>query len=311
MILETKNLTKFYGSFLALDNFNIEVKEGEIYGFVGPNGAGKTTAMKIIACLMEASRGDAIVNGKSILRNPREIRAQLGYMPDFFGVYDNLTVEEYLDFYSDAHGVKKEDRPSLIVDLLALVNLSDVKEKYVDQLSRGMKQRLCLARSLVHNPKLLILDEPASGMDPQARAEMKQILRALRDQGKSILISSHILPELAELCDRVCIINKGRLVAAGNIDEIMETMGRRASITISFLAEEDLENGVALLRTSELIGEMVREGNKLDVDFAGTDSDMANLFKSFALADIKIISFNKTVHSLEQIFLEVINNEVK
>lgn len=313
MLLETVNLTKYYGRFLALDKLNIGVKEGEIYGFVGPNGAGKTTAMKILACLMNASAGEAYIDGVSVLQQPVKARELIGYMPDFFGVYDNLKVDEYLDFYADAHNVPKSERKALSDDLLKLVNLSDKKDKYVDTLSRGMKQRLCLARSLIHNPKLLILDEPASGMDPQARAEMKFILKALKAQGKSILISSHILPELAEMCDRVCILNKGKVVVSGNMDEIMQAMGRQSKITIGFLSDADLENGVAVMRTNDMVGEMVREGNNVEAVFSGSDEDISKLIKVFALSDINIVSVRKTVQSLEQIFLEVIGNanEVK
>lgn len=311
MILKTVNLTKYYGRFLALDSLNIEVKEGEIYGFVGPNGAGKTTAMKILASLMTASSGEAYIDGISVLRYPSKARELIGYMPDFFGVYDNLKVSEYLEFYADANNIPKTQRKSLAEDLLALVNLSDKMDKYVDTLSRGMKQRLCLARSLIHDPKLLLLDEPASGMDPQARAEMKLILKALKAQGKSILISSHILPELAELCDKVAILNRGRLVVNGTIEEIMNATGRQAKITIGFLTEDDLQNGVAIMRSNSLVGEMIREGYKVEAVFSGDDEAISYLIKAFALSDVKIISLTKTVHSLEQIFLEVINNENK
>lgn len=311
MLLNTVNLTKYYGRFLALDNLNIEVKEGEIYGFVGPNGAGKTTAMRILAGLMDASSGEAYIDGVSVLRYPSKSRELIGYMPDFFGVYDNLKVSEYLDFYADANNIPKNQRVTLAEDLLALVNLSDKVDKYVDTLSRGMKQRLCLARSLIHDPKLLILDEPASGLDPQARAEMKLILKALKSQGKSILISSHILPELAELCDRVAILNRGRLTVHGSIEEIMNSMGRQSKITIGFLTDEDLQNGVAIMRSNAKIGEMVREGNNVEAVFQGNDEAISYLIKAFALSDVKIVSLSKTVHSLEQIFLEVINNENK
>ncbi len=310
MLLRTENLTKYYNKFLALDKLNIEVEQGEIYGFVGPNGAGKTTAMKILASLMNASYGDAYVDGISVLSNSLKARELVGYMPDFFGVYDNLKVSEYLDFYGDANNVPKDKRKTLNDELLELVNLSDKKDKYVDSLSRGMKQRLCLARCLIHDPKLLILDEPASGMDPQARAEMKLILKALKAQGKSILISSHILPELSELCDRVAIINKGKLVASGTIDEIMQGLGESAKITIGFLNEEDIDNAVAIMRTNESVGSMEKEGLSIEAVFTGNDDKIAELIKVLALADVKIVSINKTVQTLEKIFLEVISHEV-
>ena len=309
MILKTTDLTKWYGKFLALDHFNIEVEKGEIFGFVGPNGAGKTTSMRIIATLMASSSGDAWIDGISVQAYPMEARKLVGYMPDFFGVYDNLRVHEYLDFYGDANHVPKAKRKKLAGELLELVNLSDKADFYVDTLSRGMKQRLCLARCLIHEPKLLILDEPASGMDPQARAEMKYILRALRDQGKSSIISSHILPELGELCDRVAIINRGKLLTMGTVEEISRMFtGEQARMTFTFLTEEDIENAVAILRSNTLTGEIIRENNDLEVVFRGDDRQAAELIHIMAVSNVKFISVNRTVQSLEQVFLEVINS---
>ncbi len=311
MLLRTENLTKYYGSFLALDHLNLEVEEGEIFGFVGPNGAGKTTSMRILATLMTATSGDAFLNGVSVRQSPMAIRGMMGYMPDFFGVYDNLRVTEYLDFYGDAYGVDKGKRRVMISELLELVNLGDKADHYVDALSRGMKQRLCLARCLIHDPKLLILDEPASGMDPQARAEMKYILKALKEQGKSILISSHILPELGELCDRVAIINKGKLMAMGTIDEISKTMGERTKVKFTLLSSDDLESAAAILRTHEAVGEIMQENQTLEVSLSGEDKEIAELVRRLALSNVGITAVQKTVQSLEQVFLEVISSEEK
>lgn len=198
-MLKIKGLVKKYGRFTAVNDLNLNVPKGEIYGFVGPNGAGKTTTMKIICGLMAADSGEVYVNDIDVINNGRKAKEVIGYMPDFFGVYDNLKVTEYLDFYASIYKINAKDRKKICDDLLELVDLQDKRDAYVDSLSRGMKQRLCLARSLVHNPELLVLDEPASGMDPRARVEMKEILRTLKDMGKTIIISSHILPELSEL----------------------------------------------------------------------------------------------------------------
>ena len=196
------------------------IGEGVVFGFVGANGAGKSTTFSILATLLSPTSGDAFINGKSVVKEPREVRKLIGYMPDFFGVYDQLKTDEYLDFYGACYGLSEKQRKVLIPQLLELVNLSDKRYEYVDLLSRGMKQRLCLARSLIHDPKVLILDEPASGLDPRARVEMREIIRQLKQMGKTILISSHIFPELAEMCDEIGVIDQGKLIAHGNVDSI-------------------------------------------------------------------------------------------
>jgi len=220
-MIDIINLTKNYGNFKAVDNLNLHIDEGEMFGFVGPNGAGKTTTMKIICGLLKASSGEVKVDGTDVLYGSKKFKSTIGYMPDFFGVYDNLKVSEYLDFYASIYKIKGEEKKKVCNDLLELVNLEHKREAYVDSLSRGMKQRLCLARSLVHNPKLLILDEPASGMDPRARFEMKEILKTLKTMGKTIIISSHILSELSEICTSVGIIDRGKMVISGSIEQIM------------------------------------------------------------------------------------------
>ena len=208
-MLRIDKLTKNYGKFPALKGLTLEVPDGALHGFVGPNGAGKTTTMRILATLMPPTSGTAYVDGTDVTREGQKARKLVGYMPDFFGVYDSLTCREYLDFYARCYRIGATERKRMGSQLLELVQLQDKENEYVDALSRGMKQRLCLARSLIHDPKLLILDEPASGMDPRARAEMKGILRTLREMGKSVLVSSHILPELSEMCDSLTILDHG------------------------------------------------------------------------------------------------------
>ncbi|HML48062.1 MAG TPA: ABC transporter ATP-binding protein, partial [Clostridia bacterium] len=229
-MLEIQGLTRRYGKFVALDHLDLTIEAGTLHGFVGPNGAGKTTTMRILATLLPASEGKAWIDGMEVSRQPRLVRKKVGYMPDFFGVYDGLKVTEYLDFYARCYGLRSQERNQMANQMLELVRLTDKREAYVDTLSRGMKQRLCLARSLMHNPSLLILDEPASGMDPRARAEMKSILRTLKDLGKTVLISSHILHELAELCDAISIIDRGKLLFSGDMDALSRRMSKEGPL---------------------------------------------------------------------------------
>ncbi|MFZ5648504.1 MAG: ABC transporter ATP-binding protein, partial [Bacillota bacterium] len=219
-MISIKDLTKRFGQTVALDGMSLEVERGSVYGLIGPNGAGKTTAMSILATLQLPDGGAATVDGRNVVANVDDVRCLIGYMPDFFGVYDGLKVCEYLDFFANSYYLPKTGRDRLVDGLLELVNLGDKKDFYVDHLSRGMKQRLALARCLVHDPLVLILDEPASGLDPRARAEMKEIIRHLGRMGKTVLISSHILPELGEICDRVAIMENGRVVVAGTVEEV-------------------------------------------------------------------------------------------
>ena len=231
-MLKIEHLTKHYGSFPALSDLCLEIPEKQLHGFLGPNGAGKTTTMRILATLMAPTSGTASVDGVDVVKHPHEARKRIGYMPDFFGTYDNLTCREYLDFYARCYRIGAKERRRTADRLLDLVQLSGKRDAYVDTLSRGMKQRLCLARSLVHDPKLLILDEPASGMDPRARADMKGILRTLREMGKTVLISSHILPEMSELCDSLTILNRGQLVLSEDVKSLSARMNGSAPLEI-------------------------------------------------------------------------------
>ncbi|MDE6738324.1 MAG: ABC transporter ATP-binding protein, partial [Lachnospiraceae bacterium] len=214
-MLYINDLTKNYGSFTAVNHLSLHIPEGDLFGFVGPNGAGKTTTIRIVCGLLRASGGSVRIGGTAAAVGSKTMKRMIGYVPDFFGVYDNLKVREYMDMYGSMYGMDSRDIAKLTDDLLELVNLSDKKEEYVDTLSRGMKQRLCVARALLHNPKLLILDEPSSGLDPRARVEMKELLKNLHSMGKTIVISSHILSELSEMCNSIGIMNRGQLITAG------------------------------------------------------------------------------------------------
>ena len=302
-MLRIENLTKRYGKFTAVDNLSLEIKEGEIFGFVGPNGAGKTTTLKMIATLLKPDEGNIYINDFNIASNLKEARKSIGYMPDFFGVYDNLKVNEYLEFYADVAGLSNEEKKKVIFDLLELVDLSHKKDEYVDTLSRGMKQRLCLARSLIHNPKFLILDEPASGMDPRARVQMKEILRELKNMGKTILISSHILPELAELCTSIGIIEHGKIVISGSEDEIMKNANKINIIKMSLL--DKVEESVKLLKEEPLVGAIYENNKTVEFEYNGDEKDVVNLIKKMILRELPVLSFNPVQSNLEEIFMKV------
>ena len=257
-IVETRGLTKRYGPFQALEELNLTIESGVVFGFIGPNGAGKTTSMRILATLLEPTSGEAWVGGYSVSREPKSVRQVIGYMPDNFGVYDNMKVWEYLDFFAAAYGLPRGRRLGLIDDLLALVDLSEKKEGYVEALSRGMKQRLCLARTLVHDPQLLILDEPASGLDPRARIELRALLRQLGALGKTVIVSSHILTELADICDHVGIIERGRLLASGSITEMLRQVQTNRVVLVRMIAD-------ARMSDEDIAGRVRSIGGVLDV----------------------------------------------
>src|SRR5258705_235695 len=219
-IVEARGLLKRYDGTLAVAGVDLSIGEGEIFGLVGPNGAGKTTMLRMLATLLAPTAGDAEIAGESIRRNPQAVRRVLGYMPDAFGVYDDMKVWEYLDFFGRCYGLGPAQRKRMIGDLLELVDLASRRDSYVHGLSRGMQQRLCLAHALVHDPQVLLLDEPASGLDPRARVELRELLRELRSMGKTVVISSHILPELEELCTSVAIVDRGQVLAQGRVAEI-------------------------------------------------------------------------------------------
>lgn len=220
-MVDIEELTKRYGKFVALDHMNLHIDKGEIFGFVGPNGAGKTTTMRIMCGLLKATSGKVTIDGVDALGRPADVKRKIGYVPDFFGVYDNLKVMEYMDFYGSMYGMSKREVEKVADKYLELVALQDKKDEFVDSLSRGMKQRLCVARALIYDPELLVLDEPSSGLDPRSRHDMKNILRDLKEMGKTIVISSHILPELSEMCTSIGVIDHGKIVASGSVDEIV------------------------------------------------------------------------------------------
>lgn len=306
-MLVIKDLCKNYKKFNAVKDLNLQVETGEIFGFIGPNGAGKTTTMKILCGLLPPTSGDVFVDEVDIIKNSKRARERIGYMPDFFGVYDDLKVNEYLNFYGSIYNINGREMDKICDELLELVNLKDKKYDYVDGLSRGMKQRLCLARCLVHNPSLLVLDEPASGMDPKSRLEMKEILRTLGEMGKTIIISSHILTELAEVCTSIGIIDKGKIVIRGTVEEITDEIysGRGIKIKVHDRAEE----AILLLKEFTSINKITLAGNVIQASYEGAEEGLSNVLKRLVSMDIPVISFFQMEGNLEDIFMKVIGGE--
>ncbi|HWI47968.1 MAG TPA: ABC transporter ATP-binding protein [Rummeliibacillus sp.] len=304
-MIEIKGLTKKYGSFHALQGLDLTINEGTVFGFVGANGAGKSTTFSILSTLLQPTAGEAFIDGISVTQNPEEIRKLIGYMPDFFGVYDQLKAEEYLDFFGSSYGIPTEQRAKLIPQLLELVNLSHKRYDYVDVLSRGMKQRLCLARTLIHDPKVLILDEPASGLDPRARVEMRDILKQLKGMGKTILISSHILPELAEMCDEIGVIEQGKLIANGSVAEIQAQLMGERFITVKYQAGYDLNLAKQFFEENPFVSSIEVTENKLNFRFNGSDEDQMKLLKQTVQQEVPILSFAEDEKDLEDVFMAI------
>ncbi|PYI51734.1 ABC transporter ATP-binding protein [Paenibacillus flagellatus] len=302
-MIEIRELTKTYGNFTALNRLDLTIDKGTVFGFVGPNGAGKSTTMSILATLLLPTSGTAKVGGYEVTEYPKEVRRLIGYMPDFFGVYDNFKTTEYLDFYGASYGIPRSERLKLIPQLLELVNLTDKADFYVDSLSRGMKQRLCLARSLVHDPELLILDEPASGLDPRARIEMREILKELKTMGKTIIISSHILPELAEMVDEIGVIENGVLLAKGKVTDIQQRMRANRVLHIRFVDRE--EDAVAFLKELPLVSLVLHDELGVHVHFGGRDEEQWELLKLLVSGGYKVLSFSEAQTDLEDVFLEI------
>jgi ABC-2 type transport system ATP-binding protein len=306
-IVRSDGLVKRYDRTLAVAGVDLDIAEGEIFGLVGPNGAGKTTILRILATLLEPTAGDAEIAGFSVRRNPNEVRRVLGFMPDVFGVYDDMRTWEYLDFFARCYGLPAAARKRVIADLLELVDLGDKRNTYVQGLSRGMQQRLCLAHALVHDPKVLLLDEPASGLDPRARVELRELLRELRTLGKTIVISSHILPELEELCTSVAIVDRGRVLASGRISDIEQRLRVGAVLRARVLAEgEALETARDWFAGQpDVAASAILPDGTIELGFRGDEAGTAALLRAAIAADIAIATFSRAASDLEELFLQV------
>ncbi len=297
------NLSKFYGRFAAVNNLNLHVPKGDLFGFVGPNGAGKTTTIRMVCGLLKPTAGYIEIGGFNFAQDPDKVKRCIGYVPDFFGVYDNLKVKEYMEFYGSIYGIDDADIRRMTGDLLELVNLKNLEEQYVDTLSRGMKQRLCVARALLHNPQLLILDEPSSGLDPRARVEMKEVLMNLNSMGKTIIISSHILADIAEMCTSVGIMNHGRLAAAGKMSDILEIGVDKHHLIISI--NGNMEEAVSRVKElPEASIWQVRE-NEIVLSCSGEEDQINRIVMSLMKAGVMIGGFRKEEQSLETLFMQL------
>jgi ABC-2 type transport system ATP-binding protein len=308
-IIEIDGLTKQYGHLTALNDLSLSVEEGAVVGFIGPNGAGKTTTMRILTTLLKPTRGRASVGGYSVTEQPQQVRRLIGYMPDFFGVYEDMMVWEYLDFFAACYDIPPASRAGMIDDLLALVDLSHKKEEFVDSLSRGMKQRLCLARTLTHDPRVLILDEPASGLDPRARIEMRELLRELKNMGKTIFFSSHILSEVADICTSIAILEAGNLIAYGDMEEMKKQLRPHRLIQARVLGETTLLHTAlaasGLVHTIKTAPEADLPAGTLRFDFSGSDEELSRLLATLVDQGIPLVSFSEEAGNLEDVFLQV------
>ena len=308
-IIEIKNLTKQYGSLTALKELTLDVAQGAVVGFIGPNGAGKTTTMRILTTLLKPTSGVAYVAGHSVTREPKAVRRVIGYMPDFFGVYEDMKVWEYLDFFAACYDIPRDTRVGMIDDLLTLVDLNHKKDDFVENLSRGMKQRLCLARTLAHDPQVLILDEPASGLDPRARIEMRELLRELKNMGKTIFFSSHILSEVADICTSIAILEAGHLIAYGDMQQMKQQLRPHRLFELRVLGE--LEPAQArLLQTPHVTSILTApeadiSPNAIRFDFAGSDEQLSELLAGMIGSGVRVIHLGEEQGDLEDVFLKV------
>ena len=302
-MIEIKHLTKVFGNLTAVDDLNLFIKQGDIFGFIGPNGAGKTTTMRILVTLMEPTRGHALIDGLDVTRNGQKVRRVIGYMPDFMGVYDDLKVFEYLEFFAAAFGIERSKRKSIVEGVLELTDLQSKKAATVDSLSRGMQQRLGLARVLIHDPKVLILDEPASGLDPRARIEIRELLRELKRMGKTIMISSHILSELEEICDHVGIIEHGQLVYSGTIEEIRPRLGLHTKVRVQ--VADNQEKAIELLSALPQIHQVQSNKNYILVTFKEGENIDGIIARTLVNANLDVVAIQPEQIKLDDAFLQL------
>lgn len=310
LMIETRQLVMRFGTFTAVDGLSLEVPAGAIYGFLGPNGAGKTTTMHILTTLSRPTAGEAYVAGHSVTRAPVEVRRAIGYMPDEFGVYNDSRVWEYLNFFAECYDIPANQRRRLIDDLLALVDLTGKRDELVDKLSRGMKQRLSLARALVHDPAVLILDEPASGLDPRARIEIRELMVELANMGKTIFFSTHILADVENICTHIGIVEAGKLVMQGPMQELKNRLAPHRQIIVTLIDEAAVD--LARRTVSGLNGvihvEAIAPRNgrpRLRIDYQGDDQGVGGLNYALVHAGVLVLGFQEEQHDLESVFMRV------
>jgi ABC-2 type transport system ATP-binding protein len=307
-MIELRNFTKRYGDFTAVDNLSLRIAPGELFGFIGPNGAGKSTTIRFLVTLLRATEGMGSVNGFDIARQPMDVRRSVGYMPDAFGVYDGMKVWEFLDFFAAAYQIPLDRRRGIVADVIELLDLGGKRDAYVNDLSRGMTQRLCLAKTLVHDPPVLILDEPTSGLDPRARLEIKALLRELRGMGKTILIASHILSELADCCTSIGILEQGKLLMHGPIGDVTRQIRHTRRIDVRFHAER--ERGLVILQKIPGLVDLREEADRVLVEAQIDDAALAEVLDELHRAGVRLRSFADLEPTLEDVFLQVTKGAV-
>ncbi len=302
-MVRIRNLRKSYGNYQALRGLTMEIGRGELFGFVGPNGAGKTTTMKIIAGLMRADSGEVMVAGRMLAKNTAQIRERIGYVPDFFGVYDDLKVQEYLEFFASLYGMNGKEARRRTAELLEMLGMVQWRDEMVDSMSRGMKQKLCVARALINTPELLILDEPASGMEPRYRMQLKELLQELCAEGMTILISSHNLNELAEMCTSIGVIARGRMVMQGDVATLLRKQQEQNPYVLQCLKFP--EEAMQLLKSDSHVKNIVSSGNCISFPYDGTAEEVAGLFAGLVNRGAQIVSFHREEGNLEKVFLDM------
>lgn len=310
-MIEARGLVKTYKKVDALKKISFVVNEGDAFGFIGPNGAGKTTTIRILTTLLQPTEGEVFIDGIPVIDDPDGVRQLIGYMPDYFGVYDGMKVWEYLDFFAAAFNKTSSDRKGLISDVLEITDLTIKKDTYIETLSKGMKQRLCVAKTLLNDPKVLILDEPASGLDPRSRVELKELLKELTRMKKTIFISSHILPELSDLCNTIGIIEAGRMIAVGSVEEFTHDLKNTStlrSIKISILG--DKAEAKKIISSSERVLQMEEENSGFKLEFNGVLEDVADFLAYLVEKKVRVIDFSEKGADLEDVFMKLTKGEV-
>ena len=306
-MLKIRNLRKLYGNYHALDGLDMEIEEGALYGFVGPKGAGKTTTIKIISGLLMPDAGDVEIDGIDALAQPYRLKEKIGYVPDYFGVYDNLKVSEYMEFFASCYGMEGLTARKRSQTLLEQVGLGDKLDFYVDGLSRGMKQRLSLARALLHEPVLLVMDEPAAGLDPRTRLEFRETVRELNQQGMTILLSSHLLTDLTELCTDVGIIDGGRMLLTGSVEEIIEKIHTSKPIVITVC--DNIQTALSLLKEHPLVRSISVKEQEILVQFSGSGRQESQLLTELVQSGVHVRGFMREPGSLEAVFMQLTRRE--
>jgi len=308
-VIEFVHLRKEYDNVLAVEDLNLNIPQGEIYGLIGPNGAGKTTTIRMACGLLAPTLGRALVNGVEVAQEPERAQQYIGYLSDFFAVYEDLKVWEYLDFFAHAYKMPEADIPARITEVIAQVNLEVKRDAMIRGLSRGMKQRLGIARAIIHRPKVMLLDEPASGLDPKARLELRNLLRSLRDQGATILISSHILTELEGFCTSIGIMEKGRMVRSGSIEEVTAAAATTRLVRLTWAG--DLQTVVeSKLKDDQRVSDVNLTAGAGTFRFSGADEDLAPVLAALIAANVPVTAFGEVKQTVEELYMKLSTHEV-